>query len=55
MKKSVMVLLATAVALTACGRPTDATNVADASNNAGMALENSAQELEGTTDTLVEN
>ena len=55
MKKSVMVLLATAVALTACGRPTDATNVADASNNAGMALENSAQELEGTTDTLVEH
>ena len=55
MIKSVMVILMATVVLAGCSRPDDATNVADASNNAGMALENSAQELEATTDTLVEN
>ena len=40
--------------LSACGKAPDATNVADQSNSAGAALENSAAELEATTDNLVE-
>lgn len=56
MKKFVIVLAAVAsVSLAACGKAPDATNVADASNSAGAALENSAAELDATTDNLVEN
>ena len=56
MKKSVLVLAAIAsVSLAACGKAPDSTNVADASNSAGAALENSAAELDATTDNLVEN
>ncbi len=40
--------------LSACGSAPDGTNVADTSNSAGAALENSAAELEATTDTLVD-
>lgn len=54
MKKSVIVLAALTV-LAACNSSPDSTNVADASNSAGAALENSAAELDATTDTLVEN
>jgi starvation-inducible outer membrane lipoprotein len=42
------------LALSACGSAPDGTNVADTSNSAGAALENSAAELEATTDTLVD-
>jgi hypothetical protein len=41
--------------LAACGKAPDATNVADTENSAGAALENSAAELDATTDNLVEN
>ncbi len=42
-------------ALAACGKTPDATNVADTENSAGAALENSAAELEATTDNLVDS
>ncbi|MES2289351.1 MAG: hypothetical protein V4530_06395 [Pseudomonadota bacterium] len=54
MKKFVIVL-AVSASLAACGKAPDSTNVADASNSAGAALENSAAELDATTDNLVEN
>ncbi|UVO53247.1 hypothetical protein [Sphingomonas sp. SUN039] len=41
--------------LAGCGKAPDATNVADTENSAGAALENSAAELEATTDNLAEN
>jgi ABC-type glycerol-3-phosphate transport system substrate-binding protein len=50
-----LAVIAAALALAACGTAnTDTTNVADRSNSAGLALENSAAELEATTDNLVE-
>lgn len=55
MKKSVIVLALVPAFLAACNSSPDTTNVADASNSAGAALENSAAELDATTDTLVEN
>lgn len=56
MKTPVIVLAALAsMSLAACSASPDSTNVADASNSAGAALENSAAELDATTDTLVEN
>ena len=42
------------LALSACGKPADTTNVADTENAAGAALENSAAELDATTDNLVD-
>jgi uncharacterized lipoprotein YajG len=55
MKKSVIVLALVPALLAACSSAPDSTNVADASNSAGAALENSAAELDATTDTLVDN
>ncbi|MEP6784523.1 MAG: hypothetical protein ABI898_02160 [Sphingomonadales bacterium] len=56
MKMSGIVVAAIASALLiGCGKAPDSTNVADASNSAGAALENSAAELDATTDNLVEN
>jgi uncharacterized lipoprotein YajG len=52
--KTIVILAAAALALAACSKSPDTTNVADRSNSAGMALENSAAELEATTDNLVE-
>ncbi len=52
--KTIVVLAAAALILTACGKSPDTTNVADRSDSAGMALENSAAELEATTDNLVD-
>ena len=55
MKMSVIVpAILAALALAACNPSPDSVNVADASNSAGAALENSAAELDATTDTLVE-
>lgn len=56
MKISGIVVAAVASALLAgCNKAPDSTNVADASNSAGAALENSAAELDATTDNLVES
>lgn len=55
MKKSVIILAIVPALLAACSSSPDTTNVADASNSAGAALENSAAELDATTDTLVES
>lgn len=56
MKMSVIVLAVLAsTALAACSASPDSVNVADASNSAGAALENSAAELDATTDNLVES
>lgn len=52
--KTIVILAAAALALAACSKSPDTTNVADRSNSAGMALENSAAELEATTDNLVD-
>ncbi len=55
MTKIVLLLTTTALlTLTACSKEPDATNVADTGNSAGAALENSAAELEATTDNLVD-
>lgn len=55
MIKTALLLTATALlGLTACSKAPDATNVADTGNSAGAALENSAAELEATTDNLVD-
>lgn len=55
MTKTALLLTATALlGLAACGKAPDATNVADTENSAGAALENSAAELDATTDNLVE-
>jgi hypothetical protein len=40
--------------LAACTKAPDTTNVADTENSAGAALENSAAELDATTDNLVD-
>jgi hypothetical protein len=40
--------------LAACSKAPDTTNVADTENSAGAALENSAAELDATTDNLVD-
>ncbi len=56
MTKTALLLTATALlGLTACSKTPDSTNVADTGNSAGAALENSAAELESTTDNLVDN
>ena len=56
MTKTALLLTATALlGLTACSKAPDSTNVADTGNSAGAALENSAAELEATTDNLVDN
>jgi hypothetical protein len=55
-----MIKTATAIAaiallgLAACAKAPDTTNVADTENSAGAALENSAAELDATTDNLVD-
>lgn len=49
------IALAALVGLGACSKTPDAINVADTENSAGAALENSAAELEATTDNLVDN
>lgn len=55
MTKIVLLLTTTVLlTLTACSKAPDATNVADTGNSAGAALENSAAELEATTDNLVD-
>jgi len=43
-----------ALALCGCGKAPDSQNVADTSNSAGAALENSANELDATTDNLTD-
>lgn len=53
-KPALFLASAALLALAACGKPADSTNVADANNSAGAALENSAAELEATTDNLTE-
>ncbi len=53
-KTAAIVAAAALFALSACGKPADTTNVADTENAAGAALENSAAELEATTDNLVD-
>lgn len=40
--------------LAGCAKAPNTTNVADTENSAGAALENSAAELEATTDNLVD-
>jgi starvation-inducible outer membrane lipoprotein len=55
MTKTATILAAAALlGLAACSKAPDATNVADTENSAGAALENSAAELDATTDNLVE-
>ncbi len=55
MTKTALLLTATLLlALPACTKAPDTTNVADTGNSAGAALENSAAELEATTDNLVD-
>lgn len=53
-KTAALFAAASLLALSACGKPADTTNVADTENAAGAALENSAAELEATTDNLVD-
>ena len=56
MTKTALLLTAAAlIGLTGCSKTPDATNVADTENSAGAALENSAAELDATTDSLTEN
>lgn len=56
MIKTTLLLTTTVLlGLTACSKAPDSTNVADTGNSAGAALENSAAELEATTDNLVDN
>lgn len=56
MTKTALLLTAAALlGLTGCSKTPDATNVADTENSAGAALENSAAELDATTDSLTEN
>ena len=55
MNKTAALIAATVLlGLSACAKPADTTNVADTENAAGAALENSAAELEATTDNLVD-
>jgi hypothetical protein len=49
------IALAALLGLGACSKTPDAINVADTENSAGAALENSAAELDATTDNLVDN
>ncbi len=53
-KTSLLLTATVLLTLTACSKAPDATNVADTGNSAGAALENSAAELEATTDNLVD-
>lgn len=54
-KTAVLLTAAALLGLTGCSKTPDATNVADTENSAGAALENSAAELDATTDSLTEN
>ncbi len=49
------IALAVLLGLGACSKAPDTINVADTENSAGAALENSAAELDATTDNLVDN
>ncbi len=49
------IVLAALFGLAACAKAPDTINVADTENSAGAALENSAAELDATTDNLVDN
>jgi uncharacterized lipoprotein YajG len=49
------IALAAMLGLGACSKTPDTINVADTENSAGAALENSAAELDATTDNLVDN
>ncbi len=53
-KTTLLCSAAALLALAACTKAPDATNVADTANSAGAALENSAAELEATTDNLTD-
>lgn len=53
-RTAVVVAAAFLLGLGACAQPANTTNVADTENAAGAALENSAAELEATTDNLVD-
>lgn len=55
LKPAAVLAFISLVSLSACAKAPDATNVADQSNSAGAALENSAAELEATTDNLAES
>ena len=54
-KNALLLTTAVLLGLTGCSKTPDATNVADTENSAGAALENSAAELDATTDSLTEN
>lgn len=54
-KTALLLTTAALIGLTGCSKTPDATNVADTENSAGAALENSAAELDATTDNLTEN
>jgi len=49
------IVMAALFGLAGCAKAPDTINVADTENSAGAALENSAAELDATTDNLVDN